>query len=272
MASYNGQAYIREQINSIIAQTYRDWTLYIHDDGSSDDTLEVINQLQKEDDRIILVQDDAKHLGPGLGFMKLLEAIESELYMFCDQDDVWLNDKIEFTFNKYKEISKNIDTPIVIHTDVSVVDEQLNIMAESYWRDINLNPDKINSYPYFCVCCYTNGNTMLFNKKAKQLCFPLQGDRIMHDRYVSGKVLKYGGVVEAVHKPLVLYRQHGTNVCGFQVGKSNNLVSRIKHLKKIVYNNYDKYNILRQEEFGSVFKYLYYKILVEIHLRVSKNY
>lgn len=272
MATYNGQEYIKEQIDSILAQTIDDWTLFIHDDGSTDETLYIINQFQHEDKRIVLIEDDAKHLGPGLGFMTLLEIVDSELYMFCDQDDVWLNDKIEVTYNKYREFEGHFDIPIVVHTDVSVVDKHLNIMAPSYWKDINLNPDRINSYPYFCICCYTNGNTMLFNNKAKEICFPLQEGKIMHDRYVSGRVLKHGGIVTAVHKPLVLYRQHDTNVCGFQVGKNNSLTNRFKHLKKIIYNNYDKYCILKQENYGSVFKYLYYKMLVEIHLRVRKNY
>lgn len=272
LASYNGESFLIEQLDSIIHQTYKDWTLYIHDDGSSDSTIQIIRDYQKRDNRIVLCTDEKKHLGPGLGFMSLLEDIDSELYMFCDQDDVWVDNKIEVSYNSYLSIINHDNIPVVVHSDVSVVDKNLNIIAESYWKAINLNPDMINSFEYFCICVYTNGNTMLFNRKAKNLCFPLFDGPIMHDRYVSAKVLKAKGIVHAIHKPLVLYRQHGTNVCGFEVGKSRSISERIKNFKSIVLDNYHTYQILKYYEFGSPIKYLWYKLLVEFHLRIKKNY
>ncbi len=272
LATYNGEAYLREQLESIVRQTYKDWSLYIHDDGSSDSTLQIIKDYQEKDNRIFFINDEKKHLGPGLGFMSLLESIDSKLYMFCDQDDVWLDNKIEISYNSYVDIKDHEQIPVVVHSDVSVVDENLNIIAQSYWKEINLNPDKINKFPYFCVCVYTNGNTMLFNEKAKELCFPLFNGPIMHDRYVSSNVLKAKGIVLAVHKPLVLYRQHGANVCGFQVGESRKISQRLKGIKSVIIDNYQTYQILQHYKFGSLFKYIWYKLLVEIHLNFRKNY
>ena len=272
MCSYNGEEYIDEQISSIRTQSNENWTLYIHDDGSNDKTLEIINKYQRIDERVVFVDDQIKHLGAGKGFMHLLETIDSELYMFCDQDDVWKREKIDVSLKAYYSIPNSANIPVVVHSDVSVVDQDLNILAESYWSDINLNPDKINSYSYFCVCCYTNGNTMLFNNKAKQLCFPIHGTKIMHDRYVSGHVLKAGGVVKAIHQSLVLYRQHSNNVCGFQVGEKNSIKKRITKINQIYNNNLKKYQILKEDNFGSVFKYIWYKLLVECHMRLKRNY
>lgn len=272
LATYNGEKYLKEQLDSLIRQSYNNWMLYIHDDGSNDKTLEIINSYIGKDSRIVLIDGEKKHLGPGQAFMSLLEAVDSELYMFCDQDDVWLPDKIEKTLNSYMIIGSHTDIPVVVHTDVSVVDENLNVMAKSYWRDINMNPDRINTFNYICVCCYTNGNTMLFNKRAKELCFPIIDNIIMHDKYVSSRVLKNGGIVLAIHEPLVLYRQHGLNVCGFTVGHQNAIISRLRCLPSVLKSNFLGYRELKDYGFGSIFKYIWYKFLVEFSLHFMKNF
>lgn len=271
MAVYNGGRYLKEQIDSIIGQSYSNWLLYIHDDGSTDDSLSIIQDYINMDRRIVLTEGGQKHLGPAMAFMDLLDKVESNLYMFCDQDDVWLKDKIQISFDRYCSLERE-NIPIVIHTDVSVVDENLNILAKSYWKDINLNPDFINTYNYLCVGSYTNGNTMLFNKKAKELCFPLLNNIIMHDLYVSSRVLKNGGVVEAIHNPLVLYRQHNLNVCGFKVGARNSIKNRLKDIKNVIRDNLKAYNSLKDYSFGSLFKYLKYKYLLEWHMHFEKHY
>lgn len=272
MATYNGEKYLSQQIDSIIDQSFSDWTLYIHDDGSNDGTIELIHQYCKKDDRIVFIDRIGKHLGPGYGFMELLHIVESDLYMFCDQDDVWLKDKIRITFDTYHSIPKFSIIPVVVHSDVSVVDEDLNIMARSYWKDINLNPDKINTFDYLCVSCYTNGNTMLFNSAAKELCFPLIDEIIMHDKYVSSRVLLHGGVVQAIHVPLVLYRQHGKNVCGFRVGKETSIFERVKHLPQVFTSNINEYRLLKNYEFGSFLRFIFIKIKLEIKMHFFNQY
>lgn len=272
MSVYNGGKYLKEQIDSIICQTYDNWTLYIHDDGSIDNSVSIIQKYCSDDKRIVLYNNLEEHLGPALAFMKMVEEIDSTLYMFCDQDDVWLKDKIRITYERYCLIGQAKTKPVVIHTDVSVVDEELNVMASSYWKDINMNPDKINRYEYLCVSCYTNGNTMLFNSKAKSLCFPMINNIIMHDKYVSSRVLKNNGVVVAIHEPLVLYRQHGSNVCGFTVGKENKVLTKLKNISVVINSNIHGYRSLKDYEFGNFIKYLYYKFLLEWHMHVKKNY
>lgn len=270
MATYNGEQFIEEQIESIINQTYKNWTLYIRDDGSLDNTVELVKFYSQNNDNIILFDDENKHIGAGHSFMEMLKCIDAELYMFCDQDDVWLPNKIEITLNKYKTLSISKQA-IVIHTDVTVVDKELNILAESYWRHVNLNPDKINKYEFLCVCCYTNGNTMLFNKAARDLCFPLPKEIIMHDWYVSAQVLQHKGIVEALHIPTVLYRQHDKNVCGFKTGSENSLLNHIKRLPEVFLNNLKSYRLLKDKNI-SILTYIYYKVLVIIHMHLFSNY
>lgn len=270
MAVYNGEKYLKEQIESIIGQTYDKWNLYIRDDGSTDCTLEIIRDFSKIDNRISLIDDPQKHLGPSASFMKLLQTTQSDLYMFCDQDDVWLSTKIEKSLEAFL-IYSHRGQPIVVHTDVEVVNEKLETLAKSHWKDCNLDPDKLKTYNYLALCCYTQGNTMLFNEAAKQLCIPYSG-LFMHDWWVSTRVLKANGIIVSVKEQLVLYRQHTNNVLGFSYGKNNSIVKKIGKLRGILQSNYENYEKLRTDNYGSIFKYVYYKLLLLYHMRIRGNH
>lgn len=270
MAVYNGEKYLKEQVESIIGQTYSHWKLYIRDDGSTDETLKIIRGYSKKDNRISLIDDPEKHLGASSSFMRLLKNIHSDLYMFCDQDDVWLSTKIEKTLDAYNKCLQK-DIPIVIHTDVSVVNEKLDTLAKSHWEDCNLDPDKLKTYSYLALCCYTQGNTMLFNEAAKQLCIPYH-ELFMHDWWVSTRVLKAGGIIVSVKEPLVLYRQHSNNVMGFSYGRNNSMKNKIGKLRDVLQSNYEIYEKLRTDNYGSIFKYVYYKLLLLYHMRIRGNH
>lgn len=262
LASYNGEEYIKEQLDSIIAQTNNDWTLFIRDDGSTDKTIEIINDFAQKDDRVVLVQDGEKHFGCTKSFLSLLEQVDAQIYMYCDQDDYWFSDKIDNTLSFYQEKEKeNPDAAIVISTNVMIADRQLKVIYESYWKELHINPKRYNkSYNYFGVNPIAQGSTMLFNNRAKNLCFPLKV-YTMHDSYVVERVMLGGGYFFSMMEPTMLYRQHGRNVLGAQmqkVGKTD--------FFKWVWNkfvmNYRKYKILQEKGYGSFAKYIWYKIKV----------
>lgn len=103
MATYNGDKYIEEQIQSIINQTYKNWQLFIRDDGSSDETLKIIKNFTNIDHRIHKITDNLGNLGPCLNFNELIKThLEYKYIMFADQDDVWLENKIMISVNKIK--------------------------------------------------------------------------------------------------------------------------------------------------------------------------
>ena len=133
MATYNSEKYIIEQIDSIIAQTYTDWSLYIRDDGSKDRTLSLIKDYQTRYDNIFLL-DSHESLGPRDSFLDLLSKVESEYYMFSDHDDIWLSNKIErFVDEIDTYISGNDLCPIIVCSDLKVVDSELNELYPSFW-------------------------------------------------------------------------------------------------------------------------------------------
>ena len=268
MATYNGEKYIEEQIQSIISQTFQNWELYVRDDGSSDSTVHIIELLCKQDNRINLLNDKEKHLGAKHSFLRLLSKVDGDLYMFCDQDDVWLPNKIERTLKEYKKQSQLYSGPIVIHTDVKVVDENLNTISHSYFKSIKINPDKYKSYNYLAIICFTQGATMLFNNEAKYLCFPLPKDPRMHDFWVSTRVLRNGGRIFTIYDQTMLYRQHGNNVYGANIGKNNSLLSCFLSTKSIVKKNWEKYKYLKTDDYGPFIKYLWYRLRLLIGMNI----
>ena len=272
LCTYNGAQYLSEQLESIIKQTFSNWTLYIRDDGSTDNTIEIIHNYLLLDNRIIFCEKLEKHIGPQKGFIGMLECVESELYMFCDQDDVWLPTKIQLSVDVYNDIYvKNPCKPIVVHTDVAVVDENLAVLESSHWLSCRLNPDELKNYNYLAICCYTQGNTMLFNNEAKKISFPYSGE-FMHDWWISTRVIKSKGIIKSIYIPTLLYRQHSNNVLRFKYGNSNRIFYKILNITNVINDNLEFYKNIRKDNYGSVLKFVWYKIrlLIKRYSKVDK--
>lgn len=269
MATYNGGAYIKQQIESILNQSFKNWTLFIRDDGSTDDTIEIVRQYEQNYTQIHVLQDNDLKLGPRESFLRLLNKVDSDYYMFCDQDDVWFNTKVEITLNKMVEIEEtHKESPIIVHTDVTLVDVNMNILANSYWEDIHLDPNRIKNIHLLPLCGFVQGATMLFNKKAKVVAFPLNDYKPMHDTWVATRVMKADGIIYSMYLPTMYYRQHGSNVFGVRYGKTNGVASRLRDFKNVIEKNKKCYINLKKDNYGGIVKYIYYKIYLEIHLHL----
>ena len=195
MATYNGEKYIKEQIDSLLEQTFINWNLYIQDDGSIDRTIEIVQSY--DDSRITIVDNGLTHPGPCLNFMNLLNIVESQYYMFCDQDDVWLPDKIAISYERMKiEEQYHNDLPILVHTDYKSTDAFLNIIKTSEYNKKKLSNaivikkvegrKKINQLRLLSVGI---GCTFFFNYNTKKVSFPFSNMR-MHDMIISLNVMK----------------------------------------------------------------------------------
>jgi glycosyltransferase involved in cell wall biosynthesis len=235
MATYNGSKFIKEQINSIINQTYKDWVLYIRDDGSKDDTVEIIKEYEKNyRGKIIVVKDEKSGLGAKLNFAELLKYSKSQYCMFCDQDDVWLEDKIQLSLDKMKESEAKygVDKPLLIHTDLKVVDGNLDIIDESFWKYQNLDAN-LTSLRSLLVQNNITGCTMFMNKTLVDLSKNIPSDCIMHDWWI-GLLASAFGHIDIVNKQTMLYRQHGRNEVGAHNYHSVGFItSKLKNIEKI---------------------------------------
>lgn len=245
MATFNGESYIEEQIESIIRQTYKDWILYIRDDGSEDNTIGIIKKyVKKYSGKIVFIEDNKKGLGAKLNFAELMKYTKSDYCMFADQDDIWIQNKIEITFNKIKQLEmihgKNL--PILVHTDLKVVDQNLKIINNSFWKYQNLNPNK-QSLNNIIVQNNITGCTMLMNKKLIELSLDIPRESIMHDWWI-GLIATGLGIVDFIEESTILYRQHGKNTVGAHSYNSFkfiiNKIYRFKSTIESVYKSLDQ--------------------------------
>lgn len=273
MATYNAEKYISEQIDSILNQSNQDWTLYIRDDGSKDDTQKIIdNYIEKYSNRIAQIDKGGGNLGCRDNFFELLLAVNSMYYMFSDADDFWLPEKIEWSMAKMMELeTKYKDLPIVIHTDMVVTDSKLKVISPSMWAAGKINPDKIKSYNYLGIHGYVGGATMMFNRKAKDVSLPINYNVFMHDLWIGLCVIKQG-IVYSLHKQTLLYRQHGNNSVGGASNEQLKFIYKICNIRKVLKVNMETYKMLNKIGYGPWFKYLYYKMKLIFLMRNGRMF
>ncbi len=264
MATYNGERYLDQQIDSLLRQTYEDWHLYVHDDGSKDGTVSVVKHYQEQYPGRISLLDYPPQGGPCRNFLSMLEKVEAPYYMFCDQDDVWLPEKIELSFQEMtRQEAAAPGQSIVVHTDLHIVDEQLTVTYDSMWKHCGLYPQYIKTFTdtggHTSVA---TGCTMLFNHKAKECCKTVATKAIMHDCWLCLCTLRCGGIVRGIHQPTVLYRQHENNCLGSGATQAADvtLLFRLRHLDQVYESNRNYYLMLRSLGYGSILKYFYGKI------------
>jgi glycosyltransferase involved in cell wall biosynthesis len=266
LSTYNGEKYLEEQLQSILNQTcIEKWCLYIRDDGSTDNTLNIIDRYVSEYDQFFKFEDEERGLGPALSFLHLLSNISAEYYMFCDQDDFWLPDKMETCFRKHLELNKGNDTPILIHTDLLVVDQDLNLLNRSFWGK-NLSSDLVQKY--MPITNFVTGCTMFFNKAARDCSIDFIGKKvIMHDHWVALCVWAHQGIIFSISEPTIKYRQHGSNVLGAFKKK----ISIIDRILKSIRHNLDVLKMVRLQKKISIIDFLYLKFSYSLIKKQIKN-
>jgi len=242
LTTYNGQAYLKEQIDSILAQSNQDWRLTIRDDGSSDNSVSIVEKYAAEyPDKIKLIIDSDGNLGANLNFGRLLEQANAGYIMFSDQDDVWLPNKIELTLNVMKATEQIYpDKPVLIHTDLKVVDSDLNIIADSMWSYQKLSPEIGDDLSKIMAQNVVTGCTMMINRKASDVSTPIPAEAIMYDWWIAMNVARYGKIVY-LSAPSILYRQHSDNRIGAKEAKNINIINFFKklcHLNKLLFAQY----------------------------------
>lgn len=212
MATYNGEKYIKEQIDSILNQTYSNFRLLICDDNSTDNTYEIIKEYEDKDDRIVVLKNET-NLGYTKNFEKLLKNVENKFFMFSDQDDVWYKDKVELTLKKLKD-----DDSDFVFTDLEIVDENLQTKSPSFNRKmgyINKIIKCSNSYEMLYLYNVITGCTILSKSKFIEKILPLpQNKNLIHDHFIPLVIKLNGGKISYLDVPTIKYRQHNNNQVG----------------------------------------------------------
>jgi len=261
LATYNSEKYLKTQIDSVMDQTYKDFDLYIRDDGSNDSTLMIINEYLEIFSNIFILNDTVTSRKSMGSFMWMLENVKADYYMFCDHDDCWLPNKIKITFEKmlFTE-SINPSKPIIIHTDLIVVNNDLQEICSSFWSYSNIKPFLLLDFNYLAVYNALTGCTMMINSKARTVSLPISSLATMHDVWIGLKVVASGGIINYITTPTILYRQHANNVVGAkEVGTKKYILNKIITLREVVKFNKERLRMIRHIRPYNVFEYIYYK-------------
>ncbi|PWE19061.1 glycosyltransferase family 2 protein [Aliarcobacter skirrowii] len=211
LSTYNGKKYIKEQLDSIFNQTYKNIEIIVRDDGSSDNTIEILKSYNIEP------IDTKINLGAMGSFEELLKyAVQnsnSDYFMFCDQDDVWEIDKVEKTLAKMQEMKQQFgDIPLLVHTNLEVVDESLNTINDSFMNFQKIDPKK-NNFHNLLIQNTITGCTVMINRKLAQMCLPIPDGAIMHDWWI-GLLASQFGKIGYIDEATIKYRQHTSNTIG----------------------------------------------------------
>lgn len=214
MATYNGEKYIREQLDSILNQTCRDIRVIVRDDGSKDGTVGIVREYAaKHPETVVLVQDDAKCGSSRSNFMQAMKYATADYIMFSDQDDFWLPDKVQGTFDRMLAIEREIgrDKPVLVFGSYRPVDEALNDLGGNA-ADRQEAAYKLG-FTNLLVQNYVNGCLMMVNRALADMMGDYDDAILMHDWWAA--LIAAGcGRVEHIDRVQMLYRQHGGNVVG----------------------------------------------------------
>lgn len=215
MATYNGETYLEAQIESLVKQSYQDFTVYVHDDGSKDRTVQILEKyVEQYPEKFILLRYAALKSAKK-NFFSLLKEVEADYYMFCDQDDIWLPDKIEKSFQLLKETEKvKQNRPCLVFTDLRVVDKKLDTLSESFMDSWKIDPERYE-FNNLLRSNIAPGCTMVFNRKCRDMAIQIKSisNFEMHDHLMI-LLAKLCGEVKYLNQRTILYRQHENNELG----------------------------------------------------------
>ncbi|NLK28940.1 MAG: glycosyltransferase family 2 protein [Clostridiales bacterium] len=233
MATYNGEKYIAEQIDSILASTYRDIELFIYDDGSKDSTLSILKDYECRYPDRIHVHQNKENQGVTLNFLNAITRTTTDYVMLCDQDDVWKPDKIAATLKRMRnmEVQLGKELPLAVFTDAEVVDSNLRTLEPSFFKTSHLDPRRTD-LAHLLMENKLIGCTTMINASLRKV---LQGHRLpknakFHDWWIA-LIAASLGKIGFLKQSTLLYRQHGNNVVG-NLSFMNYIKDRISSLRK----------------------------------------
>ncbi len=249
MATYEGERYICQQMDSILGQTLKELKLMVSDDGSKDKTREILKEYRNQyPDRIVLkhrvqegdYQNKEQVSGAAMNFFWLLAQASGDYILFSDQDDVWKREKAEKLLKHMKKLEKRLgkDYPILVHSDMEVTDEDLNMTAPSFFDYQHCNPKRTSFAEVLVENPVTGGGAMI-NKALADLLLKVPEACCMHDWWMALTASCFG-TISCIREPLYQYRQHENNVLGAKATGSLEDIKQRARRQAQVEENYRK--------------------------------
>ncbi|WP_036606986.1 glycosyltransferase family 2 protein [Oribacterium sp. P6A1] len=222
LCTYNGEKYVREQIESILTQSCEDFSIVVSDDGSKDGTLPIVRELmEKHPGKIRLIEQNPPTGSAERHFLKLLAEKQygiGDYIMLSDQDDVWDARKMEKTLMEMQalEVIYGKDKPLLVHCDSEVVDQELKAVSPSYVEYQKMTPER-KGLNQLLVQNNVVGGAMMINRALAELITEVPEHCVMHDQWIALVAAAFGEI-RFIPESLYKYRQHGSNVLGAEKG------------------------------------------------------
>ncbi len=243
MCVYNGEKYIKEQIESILHNSITDWRLYISDDGSTDRTYELAAGYAKAYPQKIILTTHINAADPSIHFLEKIRDVSMKMQaddfiMLCDQDDIWYNNKIELTLEHMNHlVVKNSNKkPLLVCTDVEVVNEKKEQLAESFRRMIHYSIKKLDT-AHLLMEHKAQGCTIMINKVLADKIRQLPQVITKHDMWLE-MIAVTMGKVDYVDEPTMAYRRHAEQYTAGEMRFWKMVVEQLKHMKEQKYMVY----------------------------------
>ena len=247
MATYNGEKYLQEQFESLADQTIQSFHLYIRDDASNDQTKIILQDWKQRLGECVSVEIAETNSGNSKhNFLQMMCSVRDDYIMLCDQDDVWVPNKTELLLAKMHELEykHGKKTPVLVYSDLVVVDENLNVIHPSFWKTMKVGYWKTDFRHELAQNTMT-GCTCMYNRALAELIREEPEYCIMHDWWLE-LVASAFGVLGHVKSQTVLYRQHGKNVFGAQdMSSVHGIFKRItqqRRNRQALHNTYSQAN------------------------------
>ncbi len=255
LAAYNGEAYVAEQLDSILNQTVEHLKIIVSDDGSGDGTRRILEDYQRRypgqielchhektgtGQETSVISDTSVRQRPSavppaaMNFFWLLAHAQGDYILLSDQDDVWKPDKVEKLLAKLEELEEllGIETPILVHSDMEVVDARLNQISPSFFRYQKANPHR-SSLAQVLVENPVTGGAMMMNRALLEMVRQVPRACFMHDWWIALVAAGFG-VIGYVPEALYLYRQHGHNTLGAkEIGSIREVKERLSRQQQV---------------------------------------
>lgn len=214
LATYNGARFLEAQIDSLLLQRDVSFRILIRDDGSTDDTLRIVDRYRSAIPETIDLLSSSGNVGAKKNFEILLERSTAPYVALCDQDDVWMPRKLQVLLGILREMEARYgsQTPLLAYSDLLVVDEDLRERHPSYWSYSGCDPEHTN-LARLLVRNPVAGCASLVNRALVRASLPIPDEALVHDYWLT-LVASTAGKIAAVREALVSYRQHRGNVIG----------------------------------------------------------
>lgn len=216
LAAYNGGKYLPALLDSLKNQTDPDFTVIMQDDGSSDNTPELLRAAAEEDSRFVFGAEQGQHLGAAGNFISLIRQARADRVFLSDQDDIWEPDKIAVLKQAMQEQEDRFgaETPLLIHSDCSLIDDTGSCIGSSFFRHQGWDPAAV-TLQRLLVQNNVTGCTLVMNEPLRKLvaAHARAKELFMHDWFIALTAASFGQV-SVVDRPLTRYRQHEGNKIG----------------------------------------------------------